>query len=699
MSTHAVHSCARTSRLDAPLSPANTASTTTTVSAMADFLGLPYQLLVDSVLSYLDSESLRNLRQVSRSSQRLVDDDLVWRRKIAADFNFPVTSSARMSGWQLIYKGLCNPELYTWGDYTYDRIGQKLRENSLPSPIWNIIARLRCVPFPLRIKWREAQTYRNGDESTPVLSVPKRSSGQVEGAGVPIQIHAGGWSFYALTGHGQVLAWGRCADEASTSSQDTFQEPTMLDLYGKRARSLTVGREHAVVQTDDGTLIEWCKRWDRPGFLDVAGINAGAPSARIVQIEAGWDFTAVLMVAGDIEGPSQSTSIVFWKTKWTELRQAKHFQTVFETEREPGTEEVMEDKAGMFPLAVDAVTLPALPDQVIKIAAGDDFVIALTKTYSVYFLSLPALGRNFESGLQMALVAVENGGITHEGVQRVLNQATSFYDRSTRNGRMEWKKLSMFCDDLYASGAREGQANVWDEDHLAHLVTKQTRVTHISAQFRNFAVYAPDAGSEAQNKGKGIVILGSSDHTDTAKVMPELQGIQVIKVSHGDWHSGALTLDGRLLTWGEQANGALGSWDSLPVPDNAMSTLRTKLEDRRPSGGPTYGQGANRLTGIFSSLQFRRPREPDVASTSVEEAKEMVEAEKERYRLRSLPQTVESPLPVRFGFARAGRGQGETDERAETKYVFDIAFAGWHSGALAIDRSTLLGEAVAGNVG
>ncbi|KAI9252571.1 regulator of chromosome condensation 1/beta-lactamase-inhibitor protein II [Helicostylum pulchrum] len=72
----------------------------------------------------------------------------------------------------------------------------------------------------------------------------------------------------------------------------------------------------------------------------------------------------------------------------------------------------------------------------------------------------------------------------------------------------------------------------------------------ITGAFLNFAVYTKS----------GQVLLGKVDaEVDTEPTMlPELQNRDVCKVSFGDYHFGALTNQGELLTWGAYSSGALG---------------------------------------------------------------------------------------------------------------------------------------------
>ena len=49
------------------------------------------------------------------------------------------------------------------------------------------------------------------------------------------------------------------------------------------------------------------------------------------------------------------------------------------------------------------------------------------------------------------------------------------------------------------------------------------------------------------------------------RVIPELQYKSVISVVLGDYHYGALTSTGKLLTWGAYSNGALGLGDPKDI--------------------------------------------------------------------------------------------------------------------------------------
>lgn len=106
-------------------------------------------------------------------------------------------------------------------------------------------------------------------------------------------------------------------------------------------------------------------------------------------------------------------------------------------------------------------------------------------------------------------------------------------------------------------------------------------------------------------------------------VIPELQNRSVISVVLGDYHFGALTSSGKLLTWGGYCKGALGLGDP------------GKLSAGSP-GAANLGRGP--------------------------------------------PSDVTAPSEVRFDHGLKAEGRVE-------RYCFAAAASGWHTGALVIDLS------------
>jgi len=109
-------------------------------------------------------------------------------------------------------------------------------------------------------------------------------------------------------------------------------------------------------------------------------------------------------------------------------------------------------------------------------------------------------------------------------------------------------------------------------------------------------------------------------------VLPELQNRGVISVVLGDYHYGALLEDGKLLTWGQVNGCGLGNPFTLPIGV--------------PGGFKTEH---NKLHAKNSRVQIP---------------------------------AIEVPTEVRFDHGLKQRRQA---------FVFGVAAAGWHMGALVID--------------
>lgn len=81
---------------------------------------LPLDLLQDDLLPLLSASSLAALSQTSSGYNQLInkeggDGEIVWKRKVTSEFNFPAAATARRSGFQHVYKQLNRSSAYIWG--------------------------------------------------------------------------------------------------------------------------------------------------------------------------------------------------------------------------------------------------------------------------------------------------------------------------------------------------------------------------------------------------------------------------------------------------------------------------------------------------------------------------------------------------------------------------------------------------------
>jgi SCF-associated factor 1 len=158
---------------------------------MTTLAQLPVELLLDNVLPSLPTPSLLALAQTSRLFAQLADDDTLWRRRLAADFNFSGQTTARTSGWKIIYRGLSKPRTFVWGDRAKGRLGvAKTPKSSLGG---------NGVPWPLeiRIPGKRIVSLVPGGMCV-YFSVSQSISDP----------HHLGRSFHALDSEGEVYVWG-----------------------------------------------------------------------------------------------------------------------------------------------------------------------------------------------------------------------------------------------------------------------------------------------------------------------------------------------------------------------------------------------------------------------------------------------------------------------------------------------------------
>lgn len=101
----------------------------------------------------------------------------------------------------------------------------------------------------------------------------------------------------------------------------------------------------------------------------------------------------------------------------------------------------------------------------------------------------------------------------------------------------------------------------------------------ISATFLTFTAYSTGNSS--------VVLLGNDDTNASTppNIVPALQNRSIISVVLGDYHFGALTEDGTMLTWGSYSNGALGLGDPVTLPAGTPGGYNEPVE-RNPHAIP-----------------------------------------------------------------------------------------------------------------
>lgn len=497
----------------------------------------------------------------------ITTDDTLWKRRLAVDYNFTGSETARTSGWKFIYKRLRNPRVFVWGEKDKGRLGLP----HFPKTT------LSDVPFPVELH-------------LPGVRV--------------VSLAASGVAFHALDADGSVHIWGTLNGISIALRSDGFSEPcktasTPLKLRLPAAtRSISCGRLHAMTLDANSTIWNF-RSWGRPFRLVSPSLDCSSLETTPAQIECGWAFCTVLMKSGDV--------YAWWP--FGESFKERYAQAQAEMDQIESTKAIVPEGGKIIPchtweMKKDPVKLPVLPD-----------LPDLPET------GLPEGERKKETRL-IKIAAFDNClmGLTNKG--HVL-KIDGFTDEDSVQ---VWRYLPYYSEIAkvkeHAAFRTITDDNGQERPPQVQLSSDTMHITHISAHFTSFFAYS-----------SSMVLKGDVETTPETlpTIIPELQNKSVISVVLGDYHFGALTSSGKLLTWGQYSKGALGLGDPVKLPVGSP-------------GGFTDEQTRDRA----ERLAF------------------------------GIPPNVTVPTEVRFDYGLKAEGKVE-------RYCFAAAASGWHTSALVID--------------
>ena len=194
-------------------------------SSRASLLELPYDVFVDCLVPFIPTRDLARLRQACKTLQQWVDGEFIWHKRIADDFNFPEHASARVAGWQELYRGLSSPKLFTWGESGSFRLGVDsfAMDRRLHDLVYGHYT--GGAPFPLTVDYSRPKRMSEGIIRKDINAHSNPANNFEGNAGIPVKIAAGGWGFHVLTTEGRLLAWGTMdgdVDYATGSESSTI---------------------------------------------------------------------------------------------------------------------------------------------------------------------------------------------------------------------------------------------------------------------------------------------------------------------------------------------------------------------------------------------------------------------------------------------------------------------------------------------
>ncbi|KAJ3153752.1 hypothetical protein HDU86_005085 [Geranomyces michiganensis] len=215
-----------------------------------------------------------------------------------------------------------------------------------------------------------------------------------------------------------------------------------------------------------------------------------------------------------------------------------------------------------------------------QISGGRDFCILLSDDYKVYWAQSAA------DGIQLARTNCLSAG---EMVVQVAGGWTHGLALTSQGRILQWSKAAQGdpkcikppddgLDSFWAGFAggevftvaitRGGNVYKWSTDRKWFL-TKVNEVsalyTHLSAAFRNYALFSPPnpslSPSLSSSADRPVRVHSTADGTFRDISIPvsvTTRDDPIIQIVFGDWHTAALTQNGRIFTWGGGGGGQLG---------------------------------------------------------------------------------------------------------------------------------------------
>lgn len=265
--------------------------------------------------------------------------------------------------------------------------------------------------------------------------------------------------------------------------------------------SLDCGRSHAMALDNMNRIYEW-RSWGRIAQIKDSDRRWG----RVKQICCGWSFSALL--SSDVTGKNQ----VF-------IHHAPSNHAIISAASSQGFgSEGHASEGVLFPMDINSIQLPNLPkpyeqDIIVQIAAGDEFIVALSDNGHVFKVdvSAPALPPNQQPP------PPERDRNRIEGMD--LNTRERLQAAFIR-GERTWDYMPFFCDmNRIASLPAFGEEGCIKP-------SKKAKISHVTAHFEHMVAY-----SVGESEGEQIVLMGRRETgpEDLPRVEAKLQGRNVIK--------------------------------------------------------------------------------------------------------------------------------------------------------------------------
>ncbi|PAV22969.1 RCC1 BLIP-II [Pyrrhoderma noxium] len=360
--------------------------------------------------------------------------------------------------------------------------------------------------------WGHAQNGRMGIPGvsygieSPMLFVPLSDR--------PISnLYAGGWSYMALDHKGRLYAWGAMNGgyrshhyNGFESIGKTSERPLRLEMPDL-LKSVSCGRAHAAALDVRGHVWMFLN-WGQPFWFSTRLLDNTSPESTPIQVVSSWDCSAILTESGSV--------LVLW------LDERRIFTSSIENEPVRATDHIIQ--CSILEACQEPFLLPSIPGlPLLYETDSPDSLEVVTKLVKI-------------AAMNGALI-----GLTDKGHVLKMNNFAS------GQSHYEWTYLPQFSEPARISSYLTSSLN-----EPGNIPPRDIRMTDIVAQHLQFYAFTSHENT--------IVLRGNktTNPSTAPDIIPQLSYKGVKSISIGDYHCIALTVYGKVYTWGRNLEGSLG---------------------------------------------------------------------------------------------------------------------------------------------
>ncbi|WVW82946.1 hypothetical protein I302_104961 [Kwoniella bestiolae CBS 10118] len=507
---------------------------------------IPNEVVLDHLLHALQLRDIASLSAVNRQFNLLTSDPAFWRSKTLSDFTFPTTSHPTTSSkgwWKHVYLGLLKPKAYVWGSSDNNRLGG--------AELATTRNHRRYIDIPSEISWNTSEgKVKNWNENlkdsliTALSSKVQPEEGDVveregeEGGGRRrsgvVELQAGGWSFTARQSDGSVWVWGQLDGTRPGYRLQSWEDkhcpcptPTKIPLPCK-VESISAGRRHLLVLDSDNLIWElrsWGKAYyhTAPELTAPTGHGTTRLPPHVVQLSTGWQHSAALTSKGDIH---------VWYP----------FSNLYENSLSSELSNVEtgdEDRGLKYGKVGDnvLVTLPSLPSrpgsQASASKTDNEFKIQRRKELQDQWSDYESSRAPRQLEAEQIVVKIASG---EDFVVALKQNGEVWLIRVKEGGRLVWQYMEFFSSPSVT--------------HLTAQFRSFTTYATPTSNSDNSAVYHARIPEYSDQLGEKTI--------PDLELLESLRNKGIIQVAIGDYHYAALNDKGEMFTWGQGDSGQLG---------------------------------------------------------------------------------------------------------------------------------------------